>query len=82
MKKKNEIIEGMTPALAFGAFGTGASILGGKLQPLIPAGTINPLTSTGSVMGDFAGPVATLGAFAITTNQLKKAEKKLQGGKK
>ena len=75
-KYENEILEDMKPALEMGGLGIGSSLLGGALQPMLPAGTINPLTSTGRTLGTFVRPVATLGAMSIVTKQLKKLEKK------
>jgi len=75
-KKKNEILKEFKPALAMGGLGIGSSLLGGALQPHLPAGTTNPLTKMGSTLGTFTKPVAALGAMSVITKKLKKLEKK------
>ena len=79
-KKQNHssIAEDLIPSLSFAGAGIGASILGGSLQSHIPAGMSNPLTTTGSVMGRFMGPVATLGAMNVVTKQLKRLEGRMK----
>ena len=79
-KKQNpsSIAEDLIPSLSFAGAGVGASVLGGSLQSHIPAGISNPLTTTGSTIGRFTGPVATIGAMSITTKQLRKLEGKMK----
>jgi len=79
-RKRNEILEGMTPALSMGFGSVGASVLGGAIQSKLPAGAVNPLTKTGSVMGSFVGPVAVIGAGGIVLKKLKKI--KMKGGRR
>ena len=55
-KKKNEILEDFKPALIMGGAGIGSSVLGGALQPHLPAGTTNPLTKMGNTFGTFTKP--------------------------
>lgn len=64
-------MQGLKPAFGFAAAGIGSSILGGAVQPLIPIGTVNPLTTTGQVFSRFTGPVAVIGASGIVFNQLR-----------
>jgi len=75
-RKKNEIVEGLVPPLTLGVGGVGASILGGSVASKLPAGTTNPLTTTGSTLGRFVGPVATISVLGVTTKQLKKVKVK------
>lgn len=75
-KKKNKILEEMTPAMELSGFSIGSSILGGSLQSRIPAGVGNPLTAMGRTTGTFVSPLATLGVMSFTTKKLKKLNKK------
>jgi len=59
----------------------GASVLGGALQPHLSAGTTNPLTTTGSTLGRFIGPVAVISAGGIVFKELNKTKKKLKGAR-
>jgi hypothetical protein len=77
MARRNEIVEDFTPAFTMAGGSLGASILGGSLDSALPVGTTNPLTTTGSTLGRFTGPVATIGVLGITTKQFKKIENKL-----
>jgi len=81
-KRKNKIIGGMMPAFYLAGGAMGASVSGGALQSHLPAGITNPLTTTGSTLGMFVGPVAAIGAGGIVLRELNKANKKLKGGKK
>jgi len=79
-KKKNEIVEDLKFPLMFAGGAIGASVLGGAIEPHIPHGMTNPLTTTGRVMGRFTGPVAAISAGGIVFKQFKKTRKKLKGG--
>ena len=81
-KKQNKILKEMKPTLSLASMSISSSILGGALQPKLPAGVSNPLTTTGRVTGTFIPPVATLGAFSIVKKQMKKVSKKVKGDKK
>ena len=76
--KKNEILKEFKPGLELAGLSIGSSILGGALQPHIPAGMINPLTETGRVTGTFVRPVVALGAMGFTLKKLKSLEKKVK----
>lgn len=60
----------------------GLGLLGGSLQPHLPSGITNPLTSGASTMAGFTPTIATLSAGGIIFRQFKKIEKKVKGGKK
>ena len=81
-RKIPRIVRDLSPPLVLGGGSIGSSILGGALGSKLPPGTINPLTTTGTTLGGFVGPVATISAFGIVHKQLKKAKPKLKGGKK
>lgn len=77
-KKKNDILEGMTPSFGLGGVSLGSSLLGGAFESKLPSGVKNPLTTIGSTTSKFVSPMATLGVFNTVTKQMKK----LKGGKK
>lgn len=81
-KQKNEIVSGMMPTFALAGGAMGASVLGGAFQSHLPAGTTNPLTTTGSTLGRFVGPVAAISAGGIVFKELNKTRKKLKGRNK
>ena len=77
-QKTSSIAEDLIPSLSFAGAGIGASVLGGSLQSHIPAGMSNPLTTTGSTIGKFTGPVVGIGAMSVVTKQLKRLEGRLK----
>ena len=81
-KRKNEILEEMKPAFGLAGVSIGSSILGGALQPHLPAGVTNPLTATGTATSKFVAPMAVLGVGSYTFKKLKKLEKKVNKKKK
>jgi len=80
-QKNNEIVSDLIPTFTLAGGAMGASVLGGALQPHLSAGTTNPLTTTGSTLGRFIGPVAVISAGGIVFKELNKTKKKLKGGK-
>ena len=82
MAKKNKILKEMKPTFKLAGASITSSLLGGALQPQLPSGIPNPLTTTGRVTGRFIPVVATVGVMSFTTKKLKKLEKKLKGRKK
>ena len=70
----NEFLEDFKPTFGLAGLGIGSSILGGTLQPHLPAGVTNPLTQTGSTISGFIPLTASLGGFSIVTKQFKKLE--------
>jgi len=70
-KKKNDILEAITPTLVLGGAGAGMSVLGGAL------GTAGgPLASAGGTIGGFAGIAAPIGAGGYVLKQVVKLDKK------
>ncbi len=69
-KRRNEIAGDLVPAFTIGGAAIGSSILGASLDSKLPAGTANPLLTTGTTLGRFTGPVAVIGATSITLKQL------------
>jgi len=76
-KRKNELLEEMKPAFGFAGASIGSSLLGGALQPHLPAGITNPLTVVGTTTSKFVSPMAVLGAGSYTLKKLKKLQKKV-----
>ena len=77
-KKVTGIARDLMPPLVLAGGAIGASVMGGALQSKIPAGMVNPLTTTGSTLGRFVGPVAAISAGGIVMKQLKKTKRKLR----
>ncbi len=82
MAKKNKILKEMKPTFKLAGSSITSSLLGGALQPQLPARVQNPLITAGRVTGRFLPPIAILGVMSFTTKKLKKLEKKLKGRKK
>lgn len=60
-------------------FGVGAAVIGvagTATQPLLPAGTANPLTSISQTAGAFAGPLTAIVGTGIVIRQIRKLGKK------
>ncbi len=58
-------------------FGTGAVLTGAfgtATQPLLPAGTTNPLTSISTSATRFAGPLTTIVGTGILVRQIRRLE--------
>lgn len=68
---RNSIIRDMSPTFLMAGGAMGASILGGALSSHLPAGVSNPLTTTGSTLGKFVGPMAAISSGGIVMKQLK-----------
>lgn len=78
MVNKNKSLKAITPAIKLGVASIGINIVGAKLQPSLPAGTINPLTQIGTSGSRFSPLLGTLGLTGLSLKELKK----LKGGKK
>ena len=78
MARKKRIPKEFEPALSLAGLSIGSSILGGALQPHVPAGVTNPLTATGRVAGRFVSPLAVMGVAGFTFKKIKKLEKKIK----
>lgn len=82
VKKEKGFLEdfgsAITPPLVLGGGAIGASLLGSSLQNKLPAGTTNPLTTTGTTLGNFVAPVAVIGAGGLTLKQLDKTRRRLE----
>lgn len=71
----SDVVEGITPALTLGGGAIGSSLIGQKLGPKLPPGTVNPLTATGTTFASFVGPVATIGATGVVLKQINRIPK-------
>ena len=78
-KKQGSIMGDFTPAFGMGMTSMGLGVVGGKLQPHLPAGMTNPMTSMGSTMVKFVPVTTALGGVSTTTKQLKKLIKSMKG---
>ncbi len=79
--KKKKFLKSVTDPLALGALSTGALIGGAATTPLLPAGTVNPLTQVGAAGARFVGPIGTIGLTGVAIDQLK-GFGKMKGGMK
>ena len=77
-KKVTGIAKDLMPSIVLGGGAIGASVMGGAIQSKIPAGMVNPLTTTGSTLGRFVAPVAAISAGGIVLKQLKKVKRKVK----
>ena len=77
-RKKNEILESMTPGLTLGFASMGAGMLSTPLEPFLPAGIKNPMSTTASVSSDLVGPVMLIGGMDIVLKKVKKIERGLK----
>lgn len=75
-RKRNEFTDALLPPITLGVGATTTSIVGGGFDPFIPAGMTNPITTTGSTLGDFVGPVSVISAGGLALKQVQKLEKK------
>jgi hypothetical protein len=70
-KKKNDILEAITPTLVLGGIGAGMGALGGAFGT---AGA--PLASAGGTIGGFARIAAPIGAGGYVLKQVVKLDRK------
>ncbi len=75
-RKKNDLRRAVERPLALGAFSIGTNIAGQSLQPLLPAGTVNPLTQLGGSAAQFVGPIGTIGLAGVVLKQTKRLKPK------
>ena len=71
-RKKNDLLKAVKTPLALGAFSIGTNIAGQSLQPLLPAGVVNALTSLGTTSAQFVGPIGTIGLTGVVVKQVRK----------
>ena len=70
-KGKGSIMGDFTPAMSFAGASVGMSIIGGKLQPHLPVGTPNPLTSGGASIAKMTPLMVTVGGSSMAVKQVK-----------
>lgn len=81
-RKQLGLTEDFFPPLVFAGGAAGLSVLGGAVQPIIPTGVTNPLTSAGSTLGRFVGPVSVITGAGIVLKQVGKIKKKVKKRRK
>lgn len=81
-RRRNELVDDLMPALAFGAVGAGVGVLGGAVDPLLPAGVGNPVAATGTTLSRFAPVVTTVVGGKIVLKQIGKIGKTVRKGKR
>jgi hypothetical protein len=78
-RKKRKVLgitEDLFPPIQTAGGAAGLAVLGGAVQPIIPAGMANPLTSAGSTLGRFVSPVSAISGAGIALKQVRKIGKK------
>ena len=78
-KGKGSIMGDFTPAFGMAGASMGLGVVGGAIQPHLPAGMKNPMTEMGSSMVKFVPVTTALGGVSTTTKQLKKLIKSMKG---
>lgn len=81
-KRQSTMVDDFLPPIGFATGSVTASVLGGAIQPIIPAGITNPLTTAGSTLGKFTGPVSAVAGAGIVLKQVRKIEKKIKKRRK
>ena len=76
-RRRNDLLDDFAVPLTFAGLGVGTSVIGGVIDPIIPAGITNPVTSVGSTLGNFTGPVSVIAGGAIVFKQFKGIEEEL-----
>jgi len=70
-KGKGSIMGDFTPAMSMGMTSMGLGVVGGAMQPHLPAGMKNPMTEMGSSMVKFVPVATTLGGSSLAVKQVK-----------
>ena len=69
-KQKSIIPKEIALPLGLGVGSVGVLAVGSGLNPLLPAGVINPVTAVGAAGARFTGPIGTIGFAGLAVKQL------------
>lgn len=75
-RRRKKFVRAVTNPLALGAFSIGTNIAGSSLNPLLPTGTTNPLTSLGTTSAQFVGPIGTIGFTGVVVDEVRRLKPK------
>ena len=75
-RKKSKAFKALEVPLGLGFGSIASNLTGSALTPLLPVGTVNPLTRIGTSAAQFAGVAGTISLAGLSLSELKKLQPK------